>query len=93
MDEGERGRPGDKETGGLRDEETRRGKDEVNWLMEIVIFRQYEDYKFDHVKPVGDTYPYSEEKQRNYYNRYLSGEKLNAGWIEKTDVEQPSSVK
>lgn len=40
-----------------------------------------------------DTYPYSEEKQRNYYNRWLSGEKLNAGWIEKTDVEQPSSVK
>jgi len=34
-----------------------------------------------------DTYPYSEEKQRNYYNRWLSGEKMNAGWIEMSDEE------
>lgn len=35
-----------------------------------------------------DTYPYSEEKQLNYYNRWLSGEKMNAGWIERTDMEK-----
>jgi hypothetical protein len=40
-----------------------------------------------------DTYPYSEEKQRNYYNRWLSGEKMSAGWIEQTDVEPPGLVK
>jgi hypothetical protein len=35
-----------------------------------------------------DTYPYSEERQRNYYSRWLLGEKMSAGWIEKTDVEK-----
>jgi len=40
-----------------------------------------------------DTYPYSEEKQRNYYNRWLAGEKLNAGWIEQSDVERAGLIK
>ena len=35
-----------------------------------------------------DTYPYSEDKFRNYYNRFMSGEKLNAGWINQTDIEK-----
>lgn len=33
-----------------------------------------------------DSYPYAEEI-RNYYNRVMAGEKLNAGWIEQTDIE------
>jgi len=33
-----------------------------------------------------DTYPYSEDT-RNFYNRFMSGEKLKAGWIENTDYD------
>ena len=34
-----------------------------------------------------DTYPYSEDT-RNFYNRFISGEKLKAGWINATDIEK-----
>ena len=34
-----------------------------------------------------DTYPYSGDL-RNFYNRFMSGEKLNADWIESTDCDQ-----
>jgi len=34
-----------------------------------------------------DTYPYSEDT-RNFYNRFMAGEKLKAGWIEQTDIEK-----
>jgi N-sulfoglucosamine sulfohydrolase len=34
-----------------------------------------------------DTYPYSEDT-RNFYNRFMSGEKLKAGWINETDIEK-----
>jgi hypothetical protein len=34
-----------------------------------------------------DTYPYSEDT-RNFYNRVMAGEKLNAGWIQQTDIEK-----
>ncbi len=36
---------------------------------------------------VFDTYPYSEDT-RNFYNRFISGEKLKAGWINPTDIEK-----
>lgn len=34
-----------------------------------------------------DSYPYS-ENTRNFYNRFMAGEKLKAGWIEQTDIEK-----
>ena len=34
-----------------------------------------------------DTYPYSEDN-RNFYNRFMAGEKLKAGWINQTDIEK-----
>ncbi len=34
-----------------------------------------------------DTYPYS-ENTRDFYNRFMAGEKLKAGWIEQTDIEK-----
>lgn len=33
-----------------------------------------------------DSYPYSEDSW-NFYNRFMSGEKLKAGWIENTDYD------
>lgn len=34
-----------------------------------------------------DTYPYSEDN-RNFYNRFKSGENIKAGWINQTDIEK-----
>jgi N-sulfoglucosamine sulfohydrolase len=34
-----------------------------------------------------DTYPYSKDI-RNFYNRFMSGEKLKADWINQTDIEK-----
>lgn len=35
-----------------------------------------------------DSYPYSEELLRNFYNRFVAGEKLKAGWINATDIDR-----
>lgn len=32
-----------------------------------------------------DKYPYANPNQRNFYNRYMKGEKMEAGWVNKTD--------
>ncbi|MCA9176995.1 MAG: SMP-30/gluconolactonase/LRE family protein [Planctomycetales bacterium] len=34
-----------------------------------------------------DRYPYAEAKSRNFYDRYLAGEPLRAGWVSETDFE------
>ena len=34
-----------------------------------------------------DNYPYSEAKTRNFYDRMKKGEKMEAGWVSKTDFE------
>ncbi len=36
---------------------------------------------------VFDQYLYADKKQKDFYNRFLSGEKLNAGWVNKSDFE------
>ena len=39
---------------------------------------------------IGDTfdnYPYAEENMRNFYERYMGGEQLEAGWVNKSDFE------
>ncbi len=38
-----------------------------------------------------DRYPVANSAQKDYYNRFLSGEKIFAGWIRRTDVETPPS--
>jgi arylsulfatase A-like enzyme len=35
-----------------------------------------------------DTYPYADEKHRDFYNRMMKGEKLNAGWVNPSDFEK-----
>ena len=35
-----------------------------------------------------DEYIYADEKTRNFYERYMSGEELNAGWVNETDFEK-----
>ncbi len=36
-----------------------------------------------------DQYPYA-GVVKNYYNRYMGGEKVNAGWVNETDFEDPT---
>ena len=35
-----------------------------------------------------DTYPYSEDATRNFYNRFMDGEPVKAGWINQSDIEK-----
>ncbi len=35
-----------------------------------------------------DKYPYADEKHRDFYNRLMKGEELNAGWVNATDFEK-----
>ena len=35
-----------------------------------------------------DEYEYVDKRTQNFYNRYKNGEKINAGWVNKTDFEQ-----
>ena len=35
-----------------------------------------------------DKYPYADEAHRDFYNRMMKGEELNAGWVNPTDFER-----
>ena len=35
-----------------------------------------------------DKYPYADEKNRDFYNRFMKGEQLDAGWVNPTDFER-----
>jgi len=35
-----------------------------------------------------DEYPYADESVRNFYERYMTGEKLKAGWVNPSDFEK-----
>ncbi len=35
-----------------------------------------------------DEYPYAHSKQSNFYEKYMSGEKLKAGWVNESDFEE-----
>lgn len=36
---------------------------------------------------VFDQYPYSGDASKDFYNRYMNGEEMNAGWVNKSDFE------
>jgi len=38
---------------------------------------------------VFDEYLYADEKHRNFYERFTSGEKLEAGWVNQSDFDSP----
>ena len=41
---------------------------------------------------VFDRYPHANPEHRNFYERYMKGEKLRAGWAKETDFE-PAPLK
>jgi hypothetical protein len=50
---------------------------------------QQEDPRMYNKGEVFDTYPYSKESVRNFYERFTKGEipRKNAGWVDSTDFE------
>ncbi|MFM7208762.1 MAG: hypothetical protein ACKOY8_02970 [Verrucomicrobiota bacterium] len=39
-----------------------------------------------------EAFPHSDERRRNFYNRYVKGELLDANWVNRTDFE-PTPIK
>ncbi|MBN2295327.1 MAG: hypothetical protein JXM70_23050, partial [Pirellulales bacterium] len=37
---------------------------------------------------VFDKYPYADDSGRGFYERYMRGEKMRAGWVNPTDFEK-----
>ncbi|MCB0841308.1 MAG: heparan N-sulfatase, partial [Bacteroidetes bacterium] len=58
------------------------------------LFAQMEKELIDEQDPrtlgngdIFDNYPYSGEKHRNFYERYMNGEKIETGWVNDSDFE------
>jgi arylsulfatase A-like enzyme len=54
------------------------------------LFRELTEQRDPRMKGEGhvfDEYPYANPAHRNFYGRYLSGEKIDAGWVSPTDFE------
>ncbi len=49
--------------------------------------REEEDPRIEGRGDIFDKYVYADEKTRDFYNRYMSGESVHAGWVEDTDFE------
>lgn len=50
--------------------------------------RQQGDPRMEGHGKVFDEYPHANANHRNFYERYLRGEKLQAGWVSETDFEK-----
>lgn len=62
-------------------------KNSLRGFLEKELTRQ-EDPRILGNGDIFDKYPYSEEKMRNFYEKYMNGEDLNPGWVSKTDFEK-----
>lgn len=49
--------------------------------------RRQEDPRMDGKGRVFDEYPYADETTRGFYERFMKGEKLKAGWVNPTDFD------
>ncbi|MDH5602463.1 MAG: sulfatase [Cyclobacteriaceae bacterium] len=61
--------------------------DNLNALMMEKLHEQ-EDPRVNGQGHLFDEYLYADEKTYDFYNRYMSGEQLKAGWVEPTDFEK-----
>ena len=50
--------------------------------------RQQEDPRMFGKGEIFDKYPYADEKGAGFYERYMKGEKMNAGWVNPTDFDK-----
>ncbi|MDW7690512.1 sulfatase [Flammeovirgaceae bacterium SG7u.111] len=63
---------------------------EVKNNLKQQLFKELEEQEDPRILGDGqvfDTYIYSQENVRGYYERYMSGEDVKAGWINETDYE------
>jgi N-sulfoglucosamine sulfohydrolase len=65
----------------------RQAKDELLAKMTSELKEQGDPRIFGNGK-IFETYEYAQPAQRDFYNRFMAGEELNAGWIEQTDIEK-----
>lgn len=49
--------------------------------------REEQDPRFTRSADYFEEFPYADAKGRNFYERYMRGEKLNAGWVNDSDFE------
>lgn len=49
--------------------------------------RQQQDPRIFGKGAIFDTYPYAEDATRHFYERYMKGEKVKAGWVSPSDFE------
>ncbi len=51
--------------------------------------RQQADPRMSGNGAIFDSYPYADEGGKGFYERYMAGQKSNAGWVEASDFEKP----
>jgi N-sulfoglucosamine sulfohydrolase len=61
-------------------------RDELRELL-FAELRAQDDRRMDGRGAEFEAYPYADPKNRNFYERFLRGEKLQAGWVNPTDFE------
>ncbi len=54
----------------------------------VAELKQQQDPRMFGQGQIFEQYPYANPGQRNFYEKYLRGDKLNAGWVNKSDFEK-----
>lgn len=62
-------------------------QEQLRRLMEDELRAQGDPRQFGR-GAIFDSYVYAEEKTRNFYERFMRGEKMTAGWVNETDFEK-----
>jgi arylsulfatase A-like enzyme len=65
----------------------RQRKEQLRQLMERELRAQGDPRQFGR-GDIFDRYVYADETTRNFYERFMRGEKLNAGWVDASDFEK-----
>ena len=55
----------------------------------MALLEEQQDPRVTGNGDIFDQYVYSDQRSRDFYNRFMAGEELNAGWVEPTDFETP----
>ncbi|CAN5771558.1 sulfatase [soil metagenome] len=66
--------------------EHQRLKQELETIMVTELKKQADPRMFGN-GDIFDSYPYAQEATRNFYERYMKGEKPKANWVEESDFE------
>ena len=67
-------------------------KQHLRQLMERELRAQDDPRQFGR-GGIFDRYPYADDTTRNFYERFMRGEKLNAGWVNASDFEKGPIIK